>query len=107
MEKDILKFFSANPFNEESIKVACNTNVTKEILIKLSKDEDFHVRWAVAQNKNVTLEAMLILVEDDELLVRKGIAENENATAQILSELADDESACVRFAARRRLQDTK
>lgn len=31
MEKDILKFFSANSFNEESIKVACKKfNVTKE-----------------------------------------------------------------------------
>ena len=68
--------------------VAENTNVTPEILLQLSDDEDWRVRRAVAENFKTNSEVFLKLSKDKEWYVREAVAKNAKATIKALSMLS-------------------
>ena len=52
------------------IKIANNLNTPEEILIKLSKDEDWLIRKSVANNLNTSEEILIKLSEDNDWFVK-------------------------------------
>ena len=69
---------------------ASSPNTPKEILEKLSNDEDFYVRACVAQNSNSSEEVLEKLSNDEDFRVRAYVALNPNTSEEILKKLMDD-----------------
>ena len=92
--KDILVKLSED--KNESIRrgVAENPNTPKDILIKLSEDEDF--RAGVAENPNTPKDILVKLSEDEEGDVRERVAKNPNTPKDILVKLSEDGDGDVR-----------
>jgi 3-methyladenine DNA glycosylase AlkC len=76
--------------------VLSNPNVTREVLIELSKDESFYVRQKVASNPNTPIESLIELSKDKEYSVLKAIANNPNITGEILVLLSKDKIPSIR-----------
>jgi hypothetical protein len=67
-------------------ELAYTKRTPKEILTKLSEDEDNNVRYWVANNPNTPIEALTILSKDKDYSIRYRVAYNTN-TPKALSKL--------------------
>ena len=64
--------------DEMKVRLAKNLNTPKEILTKLSTDENSDVRYRVAENPNTPKEVLTILSTDKDSGVRYWVADNLN-----------------------------
>ena len=70
-------------------------NITDDIVVKLSKDADWGVRYDVALHTD-NLDVLSTLSKDKGTYVRSGVASNPNTPASILEILVEDISPLVR-----------
>lgn len=70
----------------------CSGNASLE---RLSNDQDWHVRAAVARHPSTPPKILARLVADSVVRVRRAIAKNPNAPTALLEQLADDEEIAV------------
>jgi len=81
---------------EEKIRLARDIGVTEEELEKLSRDEDWRVRWEIAQNPNTSGETLAKLSEDADDSVRFHVAKNPHTSVKVLTKLSEDADEAVR-----------
>lgn len=79
--------------------VAHNKTVPVQVLERLARDTDPHVRSAVALRRRATGEILARLAGDDDAGVRLHVARHSNTPSEVLVSLADDEWDQVRTAA--------
>ena len=60
--------------DDDKLELARNSNTPKEILIILSKDENYNIRYSVAYNPNTPVEVLTKLSKDKDWFVRYYIA---------------------------------
>jgi hypothetical protein len=76
--------------------IAKNANSHPEALSRLASDEDRPIRSSVAGNKNTPAEVLARLASDKDAIVRAIVAGNKNTPAEVLSRLASDKDRGVR-----------
>ncbi len=76
-EFDIQNALGSLP-NDMKIELVSNSNTPKEILAKLSTDEDWTVRGSVTENSNTPKEILAKLSTDEDWYIRWSVASNPN-----------------------------
>lgn len=77
---------------------AGSAKTNPSLLLKLSADENEHVRRRVAENLSSPGQALGVLAQDEIDDVRLAVARNRHTPAHVLQQLADDVNPEVRFA---------
>ena len=89
LSKDVMKKLSDHENEQVRIDVALNSSTTPEILEKLSDDQEIYVRSAVARNKNTPGKTLNKLSQDPEMYVREEVSKNPNTPVETLKNLAE------------------
>ena len=59
--------------DDMKLELANNPNTPKEVLKKLSTDEDWYVRWNVVRNPNTPKEVLIKLSTDEDSWIRRKV----------------------------------
>ena len=77
-------------FSNECRRILAHEASSLEILDKLAKDEDKHVRQEVAINPNTSSNTLDKLAKDEDKCVRQAVARNPNTSSNTLDKLSKD-----------------
>ena len=94
VEQYINKYFP----DQKSFDTYSNINTPVTTLIKLSKDDDYRVRRAVAYNSNTPVTILAELGKDSCSYTREAVAFNSNTPIAALTKLSKDSYSHVRSA---------
>jgi 3-methyladenine DNA glycosylase AlkC len=93
---EVLMLLSKDEDSDVRKEVAINPNTPIEVLIELSRDKNDYVRRDVARNPNTPIEILLELSRDKNDYIRQDVARNPNTPIEILLQLSKDEDYFVR-----------
>jgi hypothetical protein len=85
-----------DPSYKKKMGLAQDRSTSAEILVKLSTDDDYYIRYDVAKNTSTPSTTLAQLAEDSVGLVRSAVAGNASTPADTLRQLAHDDSNWVR-----------
>lgn len=91
---NILKAMST----DERILLAYDSETSPELLVELSKDEEWLVCLALTENANTPADALTALSQHEMNIVRSSVADHANTPAATLTALSSDDDEVVRWS---------
>jgi hypothetical protein len=91
-------------YPEITMAVASNKTIPDSIIERLSRSEDFEIRWTIATKRRLSRKLFDRLAADPDSSVRHRITCNPKAPKEILRQLTNDTDEMVADSARRKLE---